>query len=106
MDQRQDIKGRVRQFRDEAKQLFPVKKVLLYGSHAKGSARTDSDIDVAVVVDLPDHHNRIDITTALFHCAGQVDVCIETKCIFWDEYQNCEQGSILSEIKRAAIEIT
>jgi len=106
MDQNQDIKDKVRRFRLEAAQLFPIKKVLLYGSHAKGHAKADSDIDVAVVVDIADHLKRIDITTALFHCAGEVDVCIEPKCVFWDEYQYCEQGSILSEIKKTAIEIT
>jgi uncharacterized protein len=30
---------------------YPVKRILLYGSFARGTARPDSDIDVAVVLD-------------------------------------------------------
>jgi predicted nucleotidyltransferase len=34
---------------------FSVKKVILFGSYARGTAKKDSDIDVAVVVDkMPD----------------------------------------------------
>ena len=41
---------RVRQYASVVTQNFPVKKVILYGSHATGKARGNSDIDVAVVV--------------------------------------------------------
>lgn len=30
---------------------FQVKKVVLFGSHAKGTSNQDSDIDIAVIVD-------------------------------------------------------
>jgi predicted nucleotidyltransferase len=79
--------------------------VLLYGSHAKGTATEDSDIDVAVVVDETDHSRRIEIMARLFHAAFDIDAAIEPKCIFWDEYVNPEKASILSEIINNAIEI-
>lgn len=41
----------VKKMVDVIKQNFPVKKIILFGSYAKGYARKDSDIDVAVVVD-------------------------------------------------------
>jgi predicted nucleotidyltransferase len=82
-----------------------VKKVLLYGSYAKGSARADSDVDVAVFLDYPDHTQRLELATKLFHYAADIDIEIEPKCFFWDEYNNCPQGSILSEILKTAIEV-
>jgi len=78
---------------------------MLYGSHAKGYATDQSDIDVAVVVDLPDHRRRMEITADLFHHAGKVDLAIEPKCIFWDEFQNHENASILAEIIRTGVEV-
>jgi len=106
MDQGQAvIREKVLRFYQSARQLFPIKKMLLYGSHAKGLANEDSDIDVAVVVEEKDHSKRIEITAGLFHAAFDIDAAIEPKCIFWDEYQNPDKASILSEIINKAIEI-
>ena len=106
MDQSQAIvREKVLRFCQSAKQLFAIKKVLLYGSHAKGQATKDSDIDVAVVVDETDHSKRIEITARLFHAAFDIDAAIEPKCIFWDEYKNHDSASILSEIINTGIEI-
>ena len=99
------VREKVLMFYGAVKPLFPVKKVLLYGSHAKGQATQDSDIDVAVVVDEADHSRRIEITARLFHVAFGVDPAIEPKCIFWDEYNEHDEASILSEIIRTGVEI-
>lgn len=42
--------ARVKQYAAAVKRDFAVQRVILYGSHASGKARSDSDIDVAVVV--------------------------------------------------------
>lgn len=99
------IKKKVLNFYDIIKGVYPVKRVILYGSYAKGAATTDSDIDVAVVMDMPDHLKRIEITANLFHYAGMVDGNIEPKCVFWDEYKKHDKASILSEIIKSGIEI-
>lgn len=99
------IREKVLRFYESAKQLFPIRKMLLYGSYAKGTATEDSDIDVAVVVDQTDHSKRVEITARLFHAAFDIDAAIEPKCIFWDEYQNPDKASILSEIIINSIEI-
>lgn len=99
------VKKKIAGFYDIIKDVYPVKKVILYGSHAKGLATKDSDIDVAVVVDMPSHLERVEITANLFHYAGMIDGNIEPKCIFWDEYKKHEKASILSEIIKTGIEV-
>jgi predicted nucleotidyltransferase len=106
MDQVQAvIREKVLRFYRLANQILPIRKVLLYGSYAKGQATERSDIDVAVVVDEADHSRRIAITAKLFDSAFRVDPAIEPKCIFWDEYKNHDKTSILAEIVSTAIEI-
>lgn len=95
----------VRQFYNRIKDNFPVKKMILYGSYAKGKARPDSDIDVAVVLDFPDHLQRVELTARLFHYARQINSSIEPKCVFWDEYLKNDKASILAEIIRTGIEV-
>jgi predicted nucleotidyltransferase len=106
MDQGQAVvRDKILRFHESICRLFPVRKVLLYGSHAKGKAQPDSDIDVAVVVGESDHSRRVEITAGLLHAAAAIDPAIEPKCIFWDEYRRPAAASILAEIIRTAIEI-
>ena len=99
------ILNKLSRFHDSARQLFPIKKMFLYSSYAKGIATENSDIDVAVVIDETDHSKRFDITAKLFHAASDIDVTIEPKCIFWDEYERPDEASILSEIISTGIEL-
>ena len=99
------IREKILRFCRAAEQSLPIRKVLLYGSYAKGNARPGSDIDVAVVVDEADHSRRIEITAQRFHSAFPVDPAIEPKCIFWDEFKNHDKASILAEIIGTAVEI-
>ncbi|MGE5588786.1 MAG: nucleotidyltransferase family protein [Clostridia bacterium] len=55
---------------------FRAKMVVLYGSYARGTARPDSDIDVAVVVDGLDG-DFLDAHTQLFRLTRNVDLRIE-----------------------------
>ena len=99
------IREKIRRFAQKVRLVYPVEKTLLYGSYAKGNPSPDSDIDVAVVVDIKDHLKRVTITSQLLHLAGQIDPAIEPKCVFSDEYKNCDRASILFEILSTAIEI-
>lgn len=67
---------RVKRYSDLVRKNFPVKKVILYGSYARGTQKTHSDIDVAVVLD----HVEGDFLTAetrLYQLRRQIDVRIE-----------------------------
>jgi predicted nucleotidyltransferase len=94
MDQ-EPVINRVKQFADVVRQNFQVKKIILYGSYAKGSASEHSDIDVAVVLD----SNEEDLLTSeakLFKLRRDIDVRIEP--VLLDE-QNDKSG-FLEEITK------
>ena len=46
-----------KEFADKVRSIMDTKAVYLYGSHAKGTANDNSDIDIAVIVDsIPDDY--------------------------------------------------
>lgn len=99
------IQKEIASFYNLIKGAYPVKKIILYGSYAKGVATKDSDIDIGVIIDLPDDVNKVKITSNLFHLARRIDTHIEPLCILWSEYKNHERGSILAEIIKTGIEV-
>ena len=100
-----EVLDKIRRFRELVVGRYPVRKVLLYGSYAKGLASDGSDIDVAVIVDLPTFKERIRVGAELFLHASSIDPAIEPRCVSWDDYLDCEPASILAEIKRTAVEV-
>jgi predicted nucleotidyltransferase len=99
------VKNEIVEFYNKIRDAYPIKKILLYGSYAAGTAREDSDIDVGVVIDLLDNADLIDVTSNLFHYAKDIDVNIEPLCITWYDYQNHEPASILAWILKNSIDI-
>jgi predicted nucleotidyltransferase len=82
------------------KDHFPLEKVYLFGSYAKNTYRTDSDIDVAIVVSHIEG-DYFSIQPLLWKLRRQVDDRIEPILIERDE----DKGDFLSEIKKYGIEI-
>ena len=54
---------------------FDFKKIILFGSYAKGNHREDSDIDIAVV--FSDYANRLDRQVELMKLTRLIDTRIE-----------------------------
>lgn len=100
-----EIKNNIITFYNIIKNIYTVKKVILFGSYAKGNFNKDSDIDIGVVIENVNNIDRVEITSNLFHYSRKIDVDIEPKCIFYDEYNNCDKASILYEIKKTGINI-
>ena len=67
---------KVRQYADLVCEHFPVQKIILYGSYAKGTAKEYSDIDVAVVVDKIEG-DFLEAEARLFTLTHDIDVSIE-----------------------------
>jgi predicted nucleotidyltransferase len=102
MDKREDIISKVKAYRDLVLKDFPmeVEKVYLFGSYAKGTPRTDSDIDVAFVV------NRFEgdffqVIPPMWKLKRKVDIRIEPHVIARDS----DYAGFLDEIRRTGVEI-
>jgi len=66
----------VKSFAELIKRRFPIKSVILFGSHVNGNARVDSDIDVAVIVEAVEiDHSKIEFE--LFKLRREIDLRIE-----------------------------
>jgi predicted nucleotidyltransferase len=64
-----------REYADEIKSRFDVRKIFLFGSYAKGNYHDDSDIDIAVV--FVDYDNRIERQVELMKLTRNIDSRIE-----------------------------
>ncbi|GBD87745.1 nucleotidyltransferase domain protein [bacterium BMS3Abin03] len=75
MDKEQAIEL-AKKYADIIKSYFNIKKVVLYGSYACGKQTSDSDIDVAVIVDKIDG-NILDVEAKLYKLRRNLDLRIE-----------------------------
>lgn len=94
MDRKTAIE-KVKQYADIIAAQFPVRKVVLYGSYARGNARPESDIDVAVVVDRIEG-DFLDSASKLFRLRREIDLRIEPVLL----EQTHDASGFLEEILR------
>ena len=74
---------------------MPVRKVVLYGSQLRGTAREDSDIDVAVITrGLGDDY--LDLAAELYRLRSEIDLHIEP--VLLDETR--DRSGFIEEILR------
>ncbi|MBN1491346.1 MAG: nucleotidyltransferase domain-containing protein [Phycisphaerae bacterium] len=66
----------VKQFADVVRSRLPVRKVVLYGSYARGTPHEYSDIDVAVLVERIEG-DLLDLEAMLFRLGRGIDFRIE-----------------------------
>ena len=82
-------------------------RVVLFGSHARGDARSDSDVDLLVI--MPDGTDRREVTRTLYTLrSGELDVCpvdfVVTTESHFEQYRN-QIGTIYPTIAREGREL-
>lgn len=82
---------------------IPIKKLVIFGSYAKGKSSKESDIDVCIVS--PKFgKDSVEELQFLFKQTRKVDVRIEPYPISWEEYKKTA-SPIIFEIKKFGQEI-
>jgi len=76
-----------------------IDHLILFGSHAYGSPREDSDIDIAVISEDFNKMSIWDKISLLAQASLSVDSRIELITFSSKDYSQPEKGSLLKEIK-------
>ena len=82
---------------------IPIKKVILFGSYAKGTTHKYSDVDIAIFSDYFKDMSRIDGIYFLLLNAADYDIDIEPQPFTMDEYE--QPVGLVNEILRTGIEL-
>ena len=99
MDQKKII-NIVKKYAEVVKQNYSVNQIYLFGSYAKGNAREESDIDVAIILD-KFGDDYLEQSTKLFQLRRKIDLRIEPVLL---ELNNDISG-FLNEIQTNGIQI-
>ena len=98
MDQK--IINIVKKYAELVRQNYSVNQIYLFGSYAKGNAREESDIDVAIILDkIGDDY--LEQSTKLFQLRRKIDLRIEPVLL---EFDNDVSG-FLSEVRANGLQI-
>ncbi len=76
----------LRAFRRKASKRYTIQKLVLFGSHARGDARGDSDVDLIVVSDAFRRKNAVD-RAYLMRCEWDLDYAVDFLCYTPEEFR-------------------
>ena len=85
--------------------VLNLRHVFLFGSHAKGTADEDSDIDIAVVSD-DFTGDKVDDIFKLMKLRREIDIRIEPHAFLSDDFSTENPDSFVSEILKTGIKIS
>lgn len=89
-----------REYAAAVRKTMDVRNIFLYGSHAKGTAKENSDIDIAVVADqVPGDY--LDTMAFLWQLTNNVDESIEPVLLLSSD----DESGFLDTVRRTGIAI-
>jgi predicted nucleotidyltransferase len=97
------LKKILTRFIKETKKRIPVEKVIVFGSHAKGTPKKYSDIDIAVISPKFSGMNQLKRIKLLLDCAHRIkfNLTIDIEAFGYtpEEYENASHFDFLGVIK-------
>ncbi len=97
------VRSEVNKYLERLRQEIPVDKAMLFGSYARGTFDSGSDIDLAIFSDYFRGKRRVDNIAFLLSRAIDIDLDLEPLAFTYEEYT--ERIGLVDEIIRTGIEI-
>lgn len=92
-------------FLKQSSNRHPIQAAYLFGSYARGTQKSYSDIDIAVVLGKIAQIKRYyEETLEIFHEAQEYNSLLEILCFREDEFERDGEG-IISKIKKEGVKI-
>jgi predicted nucleotidyltransferase len=95
----------IRDYLREVDRMYPVDKAILFGSHAKGSARKHSDIDLAIFSRSITAQNRLDALTKIIFLTHRFQKDIQPIIFSYEDYLDTDNDFIAHEVKGKGLEV-
>ena len=84
---------------------FAIRRVILFGSYARGDHRMDSDIDLAIFSDFFRGKKFADVVSFLLSKSRRYKVDLEPLGFSYEEYLDSEGNDFMQQIKNEGIAI-
>jgi len=96
----------ISQYVSDVKQAMPIDRVVLYGSHAKGTSTEHSDVDICFFSHAFENKRSVDIVIDLLTIAGKYHpyFCIEPRAFPMSEIDS--GNPFVKEVLRTGRDIT
>ena len=95
----------VRRYLKEAEKVCHVDKAILFGSYARGTAKRQSDIDVAIFSRNVTDTNRIEMMSRLIMLIAKLKLDIQPIVFSYGDYVREDNEFIAQEIKKKGLDI-
>jgi len=103
MDKKKLIRE-LKRFKYKIEKLYPLQKMILFGSRANGTTHKDSDVDLIIVGNFKEKSNLK--RAPRFYLEWDIDLPVDFICYTPEEYKKLARRiTIVREAKRNGIEI-
>jgi predicted nucleotidyltransferase len=92
-----------RSYASEAKKVLPIRRVVLFGSYAKGMATKQSDVDICFFLDSFGDKQRVDILQELIRLAYSFDEYFEPTVFETSDLHN--DNPFVKEVLKTGVDI-
>lgn len=93
----------IKDFSKDVKDKIPSSEIYLFGSYAKGNAKQESDVDLAVFSDFFKGMDKVDADVILYDIAEKYDCDIQPLAF---TFEDMEEDFVKEEILRRGKNIT